>query len=76
MAEKVDLRNFVKVYGETHAAGGTVSEVAEITGLKASQVSQLSGKLRKWGINMPLFARGRRTMVLTDSVIAELNDLL
>ena len=76
MTEKVDLRNFVKVYGETHAAGGTVSEVAEITGLKASQVSQLSGKLRKQGVNMPLFARGRRTMFLTDSAISELNDLL
>ncbi len=73
---KIDLRNFVKTYGEVHANGGTVSEVAELTGLKPSQVSQLSGKLRIQGVAMPKFARGRRTMVLTDAAVDELNGLL
>ena len=73
---KIDLKTFVKTYGEIHASGGTVSDVAETVGMSPSKVSQTSGKLRKMGVNMPRFRRGQKTVELTADAISELNALL
>ncbi len=72
----IDLKAFVGTYVEVHTSGGCVTDVATQTGMTPQGVSQLSGKLRKLGVKLPPFKKGRRSMVLDTSLVAELNGLL
>ncbi len=72
----IDLKAFVSTYISVHTRGGCVADVATAMELTPSGVSQLSGKLRKMGVKLPPFQRGRRSMVLSTSEVADLNGLL
>jgi hypothetical protein len=55
--ERVSDQDFVVAYKRAFDAGNTIEDVAVMLGLKPMTVTVRAGKLRKDGVNLPVFPR-------------------
>ena len=63
----VDLRKFLTTLVEVHNEGGTLKMVADALGISSAAVSSRVSTLRKKGVKLPEFQRGRSANIADEA---------